>query len=43
MLTPFEAEQMRRYPVSARVNFVANDDRECSEPIDSVPTQVALF
>jgi hypothetical protein len=34
MLKPYDAEQMRRYPVSTRVNNVANDDRECSEPIE---------
>jgi putative SOS response-associated peptidase YedK len=43
MLTPFEAEQMRRYPVSARVNNVANDDSECSKPIDLSPAQARLF
>jgi len=44
MLKPYDAEQMRRYPVSTRVNNVANDDRECSEPIE-VPgaMQAGLF
>jgi putative SOS response-associated peptidase YedK len=44
MLKPFEAELMRRYPVSARVNNVANDDPRCSEPIEPLPpAQVGLF
>ena len=44
MLKPYDAEQMRRYPDSTRVNNVANDDRECSEPIE-VPgaMQAGLF
>ena len=44
MLRPFDARLMRRYPVSEHVNRVANDDRECSEPIESLPpAQAALF
>src|SRR5208282_3084640 len=34
MLKPYDAGQMRRYAVSTRVNNVANDDSECSEPTD---------
>lgn len=30
LLKPYDALQMRSYPVSARVNSVANDDAECS-------------
>ena len=30
LLKPYDAELMRSYPVSARVNSVANDDAECS-------------
>lgn len=44
MLRPFDAEVMRRYPVSQRVNNVANDDPECSTPIESLPpVQGGLF
>ena len=44
MLKPYDAEQMRRYAVSTRVNNVANDDRECSEPIEvSSAIQAGLF
>jgi putative SOS response-associated peptidase YedK len=44
MLKPYDAGQMRRYAVSTRVNNVANDGPECSEPIE-VPRefQVGLF
>ena len=30
ILRPFDASQMKRYPVSTRVNFVKNDDPECA-------------
>jgi len=42
--SPTMPGQMRRYAVSARVNNVANDDRECSEPTE-VPRaiQTGLF
>jgi putative SOS response-associated peptidase YedK len=44
MLTPFDAMLMRRYPVSERVNNVANDGPECSEPVEAVPPkQATLF
>ncbi len=39
MLKPYDAGQMRRYAVSARVNSVANDDCQCSEPIE-VPREI---
>jgi putative SOS response-associated peptidase YedK len=29
LLKPFDARLMRSYPVSARLNHVANDDEEC--------------
>jgi putative SOS response-associated peptidase YedK len=33
LLAPFPAEQMRRYPVSQRVNNVKYDDAECAEEL----------
>ncbi len=42
-LKPFDPKLMRRYPVSTRVNIVANDDRECSVPVDLVHVQSDLF
>ncbi len=44
MLKPYDAGQMRCYAVSTRVNNVANDDRQCSEPIEVSPAiQAGLF
>jgi putative SOS response-associated peptidase YedK len=43
LLKPFDAQLMRAYPVSSRVNHVANDDAECSTPADPTPRQDALF
>jgi hypothetical protein len=36
MLRPFDASLMRRYPASARVNSVKNDNAECAEEIRAV-------
>ena len=43
MLKPYRADLMRSYPVSPRVNHVANDDAECSIPVSPVPSQSNLF
>lgn len=45
MLKPYDARMMRCYPVSSRVNHVANDDAECSLRVDLAPvqTQTTLF
>jgi len=43
LLKPFDARLMRCYPVSTRINRVANDDEECSRPVEVVPTQDRLF
>jgi len=32
MLKPYDARRMRCYPVSPRINHVANDDQECFAP-----------
>jgi hypothetical protein len=34
---------MRCYPVSARINRVANDDEECCRPVELVQIQNRLF
>jgi putative SOS response-associated peptidase YedK len=34
LLKPYDASQMRSYPVSAKVNNVANDDAQCSESVE---------
>jgi putative SOS response-associated peptidase YedK len=44
LLKPFDADRIRRYPVSERVNSVANDDPACSEPAEPIrPAQAELF
>jgi hypothetical protein len=34
---------MKSYPVSTRINHVANDDEACSAPVEVADTQVGLF
>jgi len=43
LLKPFDARLMRCYPVSARINHVANDDELCSSPVELAHTQAILF
>jgi putative SOS response-associated peptidase YedK len=43
LLKPFDARLMRCYPVSTRVNNVANDDVDCSAPVERCQTQDRLF
>src|SRR5215472_3672165 len=43
LLKPFEAHLMRAYPVSPRVNNVANDDEGCSAPVEQTHAQTSLF
>jgi putative SOS response-associated peptidase YedK len=43
MLKPYDARMMRRFRVSSRVNHVANDDAECSAPVELTETQAGLF
>jgi len=44
VLVPFDAAQMRCFPVSTRINAVTNDDPECVVPShNSLPAQSALF
>jgi putative SOS response-associated peptidase YedK len=42
-LKPFDSNLMRRYPVSTRVNLVANDDPECSVPVNLPAAPATLF
>jgi putative SOS response-associated peptidase YedK len=42
-LKPYDARLMRCYPVSSRINNVANDDEECSRPVEVVEVQNDLF
>jgi putative SOS response-associated peptidase YedK len=43
LLKPYDAHFMRSYPVSTRLNHVANDDVECSRPVEVVEAQNRLF
>jgi len=43
MPKPFDARMMRCYPVSTRINHVANDDEECSAPVELAEVQARLF
>ena len=43
LLKPCDAGLMRCYPVSARINRVANDDEECSAPVELAEIQSRLF
>ena len=43
LLKPSDARLMRSYPVSTRINHVANDDVECSAPVEIANTQNRLF
>jgi putative SOS response-associated peptidase YedK len=43
LLKPCDAQLMRCYPVSTRINHVANDSEECSLPVELAQVQNRLF
>jgi putative SOS response-associated peptidase YedK len=43
LLKPYDARQMRFYPVSSRVNSVVNDDEACAAPVEPAEIQGTLF
>ena len=43
LLVPFDAKSMRSYAVSTRINYVVNDDEECSRPVEVGESQNRLF
>jgi putative SOS response-associated peptidase YedK len=43
LLKPHNARLMRCYPVSTRINHVANDDEACSAPVELGEIQNRLF
>ena len=43
LLKPYDARIMRCYPVSTRINSVANDDEECSAPVEVAQIPDRLF
>jgi putative SOS response-associated peptidase YedK len=43
LLRPYNAGLMRCYPISARINQVANNDQACSAPVELAQLQDRLF
>jgi putative SOS response-associated peptidase YedK len=43
MLRPYDARLMRCFAVSTLINSVANDDEECSAPVELAQIQYRLF
>jgi putative SOS response-associated peptidase YedK len=43
LLKPYDALKMKCYPVSTRINHAANDDEECSKPVEIPKIQAGLF
>jgi len=43
LLKPYDARLMRCYPISTRINHVANDDEACSAPVELAEIQHRLF
>jgi putative SOS response-associated peptidase YedK len=43
LLKPYDPRHMRCYPVSSRINHVANDDEACSAPVELAQIQDRLF
>ena len=43
LLKPFDARRMQCYPISTRINHVANGDEECSAPVALAQIQNQLF
>jgi len=43
LLKPYDARLMRSYPISTRINHVANDDEACARPVEVLEQQNPLF
>jgi putative SOS response-associated peptidase YedK len=43
LLKPYDAREMRCFPISTRINHVANDDEACSAPVKLAQIQNRLF
>ncbi len=43
LLNPLDAGLMRCHPVGRRINRVANDDKDCSAPVELAQIQSRLF
>jgi putative SOS response-associated peptidase YedK len=43
LMKPYDANSIQCYPISTRINHVANDDEECSRPVEFAEIQNRLF
>ena len=43
LLKPYDARLMRCYPISTRINLVANDDEACPAPVELAQMQSRIF
>jgi putative SOS response-associated peptidase YedK len=43
LLKPYDARLIRCYPISTRINYVTNDDEECSAPVELAQIKNRLF
>lgn len=43
VIHPFDARQMRSFPVSTRVNSPDNDDEACAKPVEAEKENLSLF
>jgi putative SOS response-associated peptidase YedK len=43
LLQPYDTRLMRCYPISTRINHMANDDEQCSAPVELAQIQNRLF
>jgi putative SOS response-associated peptidase YedK len=43
LLKPYDARMMRCYPVSMRLNHVANDDEDCSQTVEIMQDEKPLL
>ena len=43
LLQPYDTRLMRCYPISTRINHMANDDEQCSAPVELAEVQNSLF
>jgi putative SOS response-associated peptidase YedK len=43
LLKPYDARLMRCYPISRRINHVANDDEQCSARVELAEIRDRLF
>jgi hypothetical protein len=42
-MKPYDARLMRCYPIGTRINHLANDDAECSAPVELAQIQNRFF